>query len=70
MIPFENRTDIVRDPYSKAILSKDKASYLEAKKRKEQEQRYIKLEKEVSNMMEETKQIKKMLQELLNRGNR
>jgi hypothetical protein len=70
MIPFENRTDIVRDPHSKAILSRDKAGFIEAKKRKEQEQRYINLEKEVSQMREETHQIKKMLQELLNRGNR
>ena len=70
MIPFLDRTDIVRDPYSKAILSKDKAGFLAAKKKKEEEYRYIKLEKQVNQLKNDTIQIKQMLQELLNRGNK
>jgi len=70
MIPFLDRTDIVRDPYSKAILSKDKAGFLAAKKKKEEESRYIKLEKQVNQLKNDTIQIKQMLQELLNRGNK
>jgi hypothetical protein len=70
MIPFENRTDIVRDPHSKAILSRDKAAFIEAKKKKEQQERYINLEKQVFEMKNETAEIKKLLLELLNRGTR
>lgn len=68
MIPFEDRKDIVRDPISKAILSKDRIGYLEAKKKKETEQRYIKLEKEMYQLKKDNIEIKNMLQELLNRG--
>lgn len=68
MIPFLDRTDIVRDPSSKAIISKNKAGFLAAKKKKEDEARYIKLEKEVFQMKQDTQQIKQMLKELLNRG--
>jgi uncharacterized protein YdeI (YjbR/CyaY-like superfamily) len=68
MIPFEDRKDIVRDPFSKAILSRDKVGFLTAKKNKEQESRYIKLEKEVNQLKNDTHQIKEMLQQLLNRG--
>lgn len=68
MIPFENRTDIVRDPFSKAIISTNKAAYVEAKKRKEQEVRYIKMEKEVVQIKKDMNEIKQMLEELLNRG--
>lgn len=68
MIPFEDRKDIVRDPFSKAILSRDKIGFLAAKKNKEQESRYIKLEKEVNKLKNDTHQIKEMLQQLLNRG--
>lgn len=70
MIPFLDRTDIVRDPYSKAILSKDKAGFIAAKKKKEEEARYIKLEKQVNQLKYDTIEIKQMLQELLNRGNK
>ena len=68
MIPFENRKDIVRDPISKAILSKDRIGFIEAKKKKELDQRYIKLEKEMYQLKKDTNEIKNMLQELLNRG--
>jgi len=70
MIPFLDRTDIVRDPYSKAVLSKDKAGFIAAKKKKEEEARYIKLEKQVNQLKKDTIEIKQMLQELLNRGNK
>lgn len=70
MIPFLDRTDIVRDPYSKAVLSKDKAGFIAAKKKKEEEARYIKLEKQVNQLKNDTIEIKQMLQELLNRGNK
>lgn len=65
---FEHRNDIVRDSYSKAILSKDKAGYLAAKKRKEEQQRYIKLEQDVKILKNDLSEINKMLKELLNRG--
>lgn len=65
---FEHRNDIVRDSYSKAILSKDKAGYLAAKKRKEEQQRYIKLEQDVRILKNDLSEINKMLKELLNRG--
>ena len=48
---FENRTDIVRDSHSSAILSTNKAAYLAAKKRKEDQERYIKLEQDVKQFM-------------------
>lgn len=70
MIPFIDRRDIVRDPVSKAILSKDKSGFIEAKKRKEMDARYIKLEKDVNSLREETSEIKQLLKELLNRGNK
>lgn len=69
-INFENRNDIVRDPYSKAILSTDKAAYNAAKVRKEQQKRYIKLENDVKQMKSEMSNISSMLKELLNRGNK
>jgi hypothetical protein len=70
MIPFLDRTDIVRDPYSKAVLSKDKAGFIAAKKKREEEARYIKLEKQVNQLKNDTIEIKQMLQQLLNRGNK
>jgi hypothetical protein len=70
MIPFIDRTDIVRDPASKAVLSRDKAGFIEAKKRKEMDNRYINLEKEMTNLKNETAEIKQLLRELLNRGSK
>jgi len=70
MIPFVDRTDIVRDPVSKAVLSKDKVGFLEAKKKKEIESKYINLEKEMHQLKKDTTEIKQLLQELLNRGSK
>jgi hypothetical protein len=67
---FENRNDIVRDGQSKAILSTNKAGYIAAKKRKEDQQRYIKLEQDVKLMKDNLHDINKMLKELLSRGNK
>lgn len=65
---FENRTDIVRDTHSKAILSTNKAAYMAAKKRKEDQARYIKLEQDVKNIQNSLSETNKLLKELLNRG--
>lgn len=65
---FENRTDIVRDVHTKAVLSTDKAGYIMAKKRKEDQERYIRLEKDVKNLKTDISDIKTLLHELLNRG--
>jgi hypothetical protein len=65
---FENRTDIVRDSHSKAILSTNKAAYLAAKKRKEEQERYIKLEQDVKQLKNSLSETNKLLKELLNRG--
>lgn len=67
---FENRNDIVRDGHSKAILSTNKAGYIAAKKRKEDQQRYIKLEQDVKTMKDNLHDMNKMLKELLSRGNK
>jgi hypothetical protein len=66
--PFENRTDIIRDGHSKAILSTNRAGYIAAKKRKEDQQRYIKMEQEVRELKNNLFEMNKMLKELLNRG--
>lgn len=65
---FENRTDIIRDAHSKAILSTNRAGYVAAKKRKEDQQRYIKMEQEVRELKNNLFEMNKMLKELLNRG--
>jgi hypothetical protein len=65
---FEDRNDIVRDSYSKAILSTNKAAYIAAKKRRDDQNRYIKLEEEVKNIKTNIQEMSKMLKELLSRG--
>lgn len=65
---FENRNDIIRDAHSKAILSTNKAAYLAAKKRKEEQMRYIKLEEDVKILQNSLLETNKLLKELLNRG--
>jgi hypothetical protein len=65
---FENRSDIVRDAYSNAVLTTNRAGYIAAKKRKEEQQRYIKLEQDVKELKNTLSDTNKMLKELLNRG--
>lgn len=65
---FENRSDIVRDAYSNAVLTTNRAGYAAAKKRKEEQQRYIKLEQDVKDLKNTLSDTNKMLKELLNRG--
>jgi hypothetical protein len=65
---FENRSDIVRDAYSNAVLTTNRAGYVAAKKRKEEQQRYIKLEQDVKELKNTLSDTNKMLKELLNRG--
>jgi hypothetical protein len=67
---FENRSDIVRDAYTNAVLTTNRAGYIAAKKRKEEQQRYIKLEQDVKVLKDNLLDINKMLKELLSRGNK
>jgi|LauGreDrversion4_2_1035121.scaffolds.fasta_scaffold451785_2 hypothetical protein len=69
-INFENRSDIVRDAHSKAILSTDRNGYMAAKKRKEDQNKYIKLENDVREIKKNMLDISNLLKELLNRGNK
>jgi hypothetical protein len=66
---FEHRTDIVRDRHSKAVLSTNKAGYIAAKKRKEERERYIKLEQEVKYLKQNISETNNLLRELLKQRN-
>ena len=65
---FENRTDIIRDSHSSAILYTNRGAYLAAKRKKEEQERYIKLEQDVKSLKNEVSETNKLLKELLNRG--
>lgn len=67
-INFENRDDIVRDGHSKAILATNRSGYIAAKKRKDDQLRYIKLENDFKELKSNMSEMNKMLKELLNRG--
>ena len=49
-LKFEDRNDIVRDSYSKAIINKDVAGYHAALKRKNNKKRLDKLEEDVGDI--------------------
>jgi hypothetical protein len=66
---FEHRSDIIRDGYSKAVLSTNKAGYIAAKKRKEEQDRYIKLEQEVKHLKQNILETNNLLRELLKQRN-
>jgi len=69
-INFENRSDIVRDAHTKAILATDRSAYMAAKKRKEDQDKYTKLENDVREIKKNMLNISNLLQELLSRGNK
>ena len=62
-LKFEDRNDIHRDPYSKAVINKDMAAYMAARKRKENQTKMDKLESEMS-------EIKQMLNQVLTKMNK
>jgi hypothetical protein len=50
MLKFENRSDIIRDPVSKAIINTDYSAYMSAKRKKNESQRINKMEKDVEDL--------------------
>lgn len=61
-LKFEGRKDIVRDPYSKAIINTDIVAMRAAKKRKAHEEK-------IDNLQTEMNEIKKLVQNVLERLN-
>lgn len=65
---IEGRTDLIRDPNSKAILSNNKEAFLAYKEKKRQQDELQKIKEEQAHIRGELNQIKNLL-EILTRGN-
>jgi hypothetical protein len=61
--PITDRTDLARDVNTGAILSRDKAKLMEAKRIKKENERYINLENKVA-------ELEKLVQTLLKGNNK
>jgi len=61
---IENRNDLVRDTYSKAILNTDLDALNAWKKRKEKSNRIDTHENDINNIKEELGEIKFMIKEI------
>jgi len=66
-INIEGRTDLKRDPNSKAILSNNKDAFLAYQEKKKQQEELQKIKEEQGFLREELNEIKNLLQ-ILTRG--
>tara|TARA_Y100000004_G_scaffold141714_1_gene161145 strand:- start:711 stop:926 length:216 start_codon:yes stop_codon:yes gene_type:complete len=66
-LKFEGRNDIQRDPVSKAVINKDMAGYMAAKKRKENQTKMDTLESEMSEIKQLLNQVLLKMNEEENR---
>ena len=64
-ISIENRSDVIRDGHSKAILNTDIESLKAWKKRKEKIIQIERHENDINNIKSDINEIKSMIQELI-----
>lgn len=69
LINIEGRSDLLRDPSSKAVLSSNREALLSYKEKKSQQEDVFRLKEELTQTREELSEIKNLLQTLLTRGN-
>lgn len=68
-INIEGRNDLLRDPESKAVLSRNKEALIAYQEKKKQQQQIQHIKDEQNTIRQELSQIKNLLEVLLNRGN-
>ena len=73
-IKVKDKSDLVRDVFSKAIINTDQNNYAQAKARKkrllEQNDRLIKLDETVTTLQSDYLELKNMFEELVNKYNK
>jgi len=66
-LKVKDHPNLIRDSFSKGIISEDSSGYNRYVKEKQMRDKTIHVESEINNMKSEMNEIKNMLRELLNR---